>query len=482
MISDYTVNRPFSTLLFSAALASGLFGVAQNATAYDLHDRTLVPIKENAVPAGNPIELIRDGEWRCAIAWNPRCEGAKELSRTEASITPALIVLTNAFAHTFGSVPPIIEAEDEAELRRYPAVIALGASALTRRLGFAPEKEPEQGFTIATCGNALVLHGHDGTQIPAYNTQPLVKYGASRGTYYAAVDFTERFLGARYYFPGRLGTLWRQAKSLAVAPVSYTDRPYYNNRGHILPFIHSCRGEKNVAKWKRLIGEEAAKPESFRFTDLWRAGGTLPSGGGHGPEPIRFAERHPDQLEEIFYKTPYGRLCQDSKNHVGNHYDVTNLGLVDIFAKDIDEMFAGNLKGCSANGWQTLNGYRVSWGQCDTYMNLIDVAFNPIVRELGLVRPADVERALAGRFDTQRRGLFRQLERPFRRRLRRARRQGSRRETLSARLLQREIPSERSALQTAGESADLLLRSPSVRTHLQPRRSRGCGAHREGMV
>ena len=66
-------------------------------------------------------------------------------------------------------------------------------------LGLDPEKKPEQGFMIATCGNTLVLHGHDGSQIPIYNTKAWVVKGASRGTCYAVFDFTERFLEARYY-------------------------------------------------------------------------------------------------------------------------------------------------------------------------------------------------------------------------------------------------------------------------------------------
>ena len=361
--------------------------------AYDLHDRTLVPISEDPVQVGDPIELVRDGRYRCAIAWNPACEPQSACVRSAASITPALTVLTNAFAHTFGAVPPVIDAGDEAALAKYDCLVALGNSMLTRRLGFDPAKEPEQGFTIRTCGKTLVIHGHDGSQIPSYNAREWERRGPSRGTYYGAVDFTERFLGARYYLPGEIGTLWKKQRDLTINPVSYTDFPRYNQRGNILPFIWGCRGEKNVAKWKRLLGDAAAKPDSYKFVDLWRCGGTLPTGGGHGPEPFKFAARHPDRLNDIFYENPYGRLCHDPKEHVGNVYDVTDLGLVDLFAQDIAALLSGPQKCAADAGWPTLNDSRISWGQCDTYMNLIDYAFNPTVRKLGLINRADVERA-----------------------------------------------------------------------------------------
>ncbi|MBQ6328586.1 MAG: DUF4838 domain-containing protein [Kiritimatiellae bacterium] len=371
--------------------------LASVACGYDLHTKALTPISENAVPAGSPLTLVENGECRCAIAWNVGCEPASDCGpykRTRASIGPALEILTNAFAHVFGVVPDIVDAKDSAAVSRYDCVIALGASPLTRALGYAPEREPDQGFTIATSGRTLVIHGNDSSQIPSYNAKPWEKRGASTGTYYAALDFTERFLGVRYFFPGEWGTLWPHLRELTVRPVSYTDSPWFDARGSLYHFGVTFTGEKRMEKWRRLMGDGAVKNGDGSFVRKWRASsGSIPPGGSHAPDPQKFGARHSNDVERIFFKNPYGYLAWYPNSHYPNLYDVTDLGLIDLFMDDIRTILNGPQPPWDTKGWSTLNRTYVSWGQCDTYMSLIDVAFNRTVRELGLVNPKDIERA-----------------------------------------------------------------------------------------
>ena len=223
-------------------------GVTTGLPERDLHTPALVPIRENARPAGRPLELVRDGEYRFAIAWDAGCEKqCGPYKPTRASVMPALEILTEAFAKTFGKAPDVVDAKDAQAVARYPYVLALGPSPMTRRLGFDTTKEPEQGFTVATVGNALVIHGNDSSQIPGYNG-PWERKASSRGTYFGALDFVERFLGVRYFFPGEFGTLWRPAKDLVVNPVSYTDSPHFRFRGSRFHFNATFLNAKLVEK------------------------------------------------------------------------------------------------------------------------------------------------------------------------------------------------------------------------------------------
>ena len=379
------------TSIFALLLAET---VVTGVPAYDLHTKALVPVRENVRPSGEPLELVKDGAYRFAIAWNAGCErDCGPYKPTMPSITPALEILKEAFAHTFGKEPDVIDANDPKAANRYAHVIALGASPLTRRLGFDPAKEPDQGFTVATVGKTLVLHGNDSSQIPGYNAKDWEKRGSSRGTYYAALDFAERFLGVRYFFPGEWGTLWRPAKDFTVNPVSYTDRPHFNHRGGMFFFNSTLLNDALVAKWTRLMGEGAVKRGDGSFVLRWRDGGTRPSGGGHAPDPQKFGNRHSNVVDRCFFKNPYGYRAFYPNQHYPNLYDVTNLELIDHLVEDIKRQFAGPQPKWDTLGWPSLSRTYVPWGQCDTYMSLVDVAFNPTVRELGLVNPADLERA-----------------------------------------------------------------------------------------
>ena len=376
-----------------AALAAS---AAAGVPAYDLHAPDLVPVKENARPKTAPVVLVKGGVCRCAIAWDVGCEPPSECGsykRARASIGPALEILTNAFAHVYGAVPDVVDAKDSAAVARYDSVIALGDSPITRALGYAPEREPDQGFTIATSGKTLVIHGNDSSQIPSHNAKPWEKRGSSLGTYYAALDFTERFMGVRYFFPGEWGTLWPKSRDLAIEPVSYTDAPWFNSRGSLYHFGVTFTGEERMAKWRRLMGDGAVKKGDGSFVTKWRAcQGTNPGGGSHAPDPQKFGARHSNDVERIFFKNPYGYLAWYPNTHYPNLFDVTNLGLIDLFMDDIRMQLNGPQPLWDTIGWSGLNRTYVSWGQCDTYMSLIDVAFNKTVRELGLVNPKDIER------------------------------------------------------------------------------------------
>ena len=379
---------PFLATLFACCVVS----------AYDIHTSALTPITEDAVPSGAPMRLVEGGRLRFAIAWNPACEtNCGPYRPTMASIGPALDVLTNAFAHVFGSEPQIVDASDKSECAKWPHLLVLGENALSRQLGLFAAALPDQGFAIRTAGRHLVIVGNDSSQIPGYNTKPYEGKGSSLGTFYGALDFTERFLGVRYWFPGEWGTYWpARLQDFSVRPVSYRDAPHFNHRNGNFHFNMAVRTDAQLAKWEGFMGKGAVRKADGSFVRFWRDGGTNPSGGSHCPEPQRFAANNPGTDDTMFYRSVYGRWHRDPDAHVGNLWDLTNLDNADRFVDAIKAKFAApQPKWDVKTGFGPLvNRTYISFGQCDTWWNVVDAAMDPVVRELGLVTRDDFRRGV----------------------------------------------------------------------------------------
>ncbi len=368
------------------------------AAAYDLHTPALTPITEDAVPPGDPVQLASGGSLRFAIAWNPKCEtNCGDYKPTRASIRPALQVLTNAFAHVLGAVPEIVDASDSAACARWPHLLVLGESELSRKLGLFAKDMPDQGFTIRTAGKHLAIVGNDSSQIPGYNTLPYEGKGSSLGTFYGALDFTERFLGVRYWFPGEWGTYWPERKNdFAVRPVSYTDAPCFNHRNGTFHFNMSVSTDAKVKKWEGFFGKGAVRRGDGSFVRFWRDGGTSAAGGSHCPDPQRFAKNNPGVSDTMFYRSVYGKWQCNPDGHLGNLWDVTNLENADKIVDAIKAKFAQpQPKWDVTTGFGPLvNRSYISFGQCDTWWSVVDAVMDPTVRELGLVTRADFKRCV----------------------------------------------------------------------------------------
>ena len=79
----------------------------------------------------------------------------------------------------------------------------------------------------------------------------------SRGTYFAVLDFLERFIGVRFFKPGRLGTVvpYRNDHKVIFPPVTYQDGPVFKSRassyGNYLTQDHKLLGstKKSGLQW-----------------------------------------------------------------------------------------------------------------------------------------------------------------------------------------------------------------------------------------
>ena len=105
-----------------------------------------------------------------------------------------------------------------------------GDWALANSLGIKAEELDRDGFVIKTAGNKILIVGRDDfKQDPRKSTKGFGDKG-EWATLFGAYDFLERFAGVRYYFPGDLGTVIPQKKTISLPEINIYDRPDFLER------------------------------------------------------------------------------------------------------------------------------------------------------------------------------------------------------------------------------------------------------------
>ena len=154
-------------------------------------------------------------------------------------------------------------------------VLRFGDAAFAGSLKIDLKKIDRDGFVIVAAGRHILLAGRDA-----------LESSGGEGTFYAALDFLERFADARFYFPGKYGTLLPRKKDWLVPDMTIYDRPDSQ-------FREIYWGNKN--KWHdpevpRIRALDDHKRE-LRFSSLY-----LPNchGLSYFGYVKRFAKTHPE--------------------------------------------------------------------------------------------------------------------------------------------------------------------------------------------
>lgn len=374
--------------LYAAAIVAPLC-----ANAYDLHTKELTPIKEEKAPVGAPVKLIEDGQLKFVIAADLQAEKRTKNCHAEKSIAPAIEILKEAFALASGTTPEVIDIDELENETSRSCVIAVGDNSLARKYAIDAQKLPDDGFVVSTCPNGIVIAGNDSSLREGFNSELLDRRGSSRGTMYGANDFAERFLGVRYYFPGEYGTYAPKLRSLTVNNVKYRDSPWFRTHGSRYYYIRDFLNAKELQRWRRVLGEKVTVKDVQKLLDKWRSGSTGYGGGHHSPEPHAYLKSHPDKAKTIFYTSPHGKFWHNPAAHIGNYYNVFDLGFADMLADDYIQYIQSGGKIKNPGFGNTIGGKNsISFGVCDTYMPIGEVLDDPIVKKFNLVTKADIER------------------------------------------------------------------------------------------
>lgn len=318
---------------------------ALDATAADgIHANCLTPIIEDTAPSVRPVELVRDGACTFRLVWDGQ----------DGEQAKAARLLSDCFLRATGSRPSETGGRSVSFVRD-------AAHART------------EGFAIRTTDAGIELAGH---------------------AWFAALDFCERFLGVRWYFPGELGELHPKVTNLTVRPIAYRDEPWYRWRHEQYYNYLSVSTPTLVAYWRKYLGDTITKEYvTFKFSDLMRAGGSEPNAGSHSPDPNRMAKAHPDRLKTLFYTSPCGKVWQaPGAATTGWFFDVFNLDFADLLVDDWKAFYASDGKDDRGGFADQCSDRFVTFGNCDTYLGVQDFAADPVVTRLGLFRPEDLQR------------------------------------------------------------------------------------------
>ena len=359
------------------------------ALAVDIHTKALPKVNERETPSGAAVTLVADGELTFVIV----ADKAKASKR--GTVREGLQILNEAFLNTTGHEPTLLDAvKDRATWESAPAILLLGDSAAAREFGFDADALPDQGFLVSTFPRGIALIGNETIKV---GQEPPAGLKDSRtlpnSVCYAAVDFCERFLDCRYYYPGEDGFIFPPLANLTIAPVAYDAAPHFNTRGNSYGFYCAMDTPEEVAKWTSLMGAATGGPD---IKNRWRLGLTMELLGKHNPEPRALAAALPEKIDRIFYRSPGGHLWYSAENYYANYYDVFNLGkggFTDILLEAWKAYYASNGANTLGGALKLLGQEWINFGVTDVYMNPEDCIADPVVKSERLITDEDIRRA-----------------------------------------------------------------------------------------
>ncbi len=230
---------------------------------------TALPLQATAAPTSSSalpktmttgFKIVENGTARAVIVIPDQPSGVVKYAAQE---------LRQHIERATGTALEVV-AEKDAVANKLPNRIYLGPVNAVKAAGINTDGLPLNGFRTKTTANALFLLGSDNAGMPTdtatigrvkgwknfeVGTPPLDD-SASAGTLFAVYDWLEKQLGARWLWPGDLGTVITKTKTLGAGAVGTYQR---------LPALVHSQPRLNV--W---AGADPAKRDQFIYdTSAW---------------------------------------------------------------------------------------------------------------------------------------------------------------------------------------------------------------------
>jgi hypothetical protein len=191
-----------SSFLAGAWLAACAPGVLAGEWPADLN-----PVTFHTPQDHPPLVLVEQGAPKATIA----VMGPRSAAREQA-----VARLQGFLARSTGATLPIEYGQITS-----PAIV-IGDCDLAAAAGLVGHEMPVEGFAIKSVPGHVFIVGRDED----------VETGVAKsdGTAWGVLEFVERFVGVRWYFPGELGQSVPRAASLSIAPVWLEDAPAFRKR------------------------------------------------------------------------------------------------------------------------------------------------------------------------------------------------------------------------------------------------------------
>ena len=186
-------------------------------------------------------------------------------------------------------------------------IIAVGRNKVNAAVKLGLERLAREAFRIKTTGSVLSLAGKD-----------------DAGTQFAVYEFLEKFLGIRWLWPGKLGEVVPEHKTIVVGQVDVTEEPdfVWRNRGPEGALWGASTGPTEMHARELLLGvtrEHQQQVELWEKRNKW--GGMKIYGGhclGETFPPEKYGKTHPE----------YFALVKGKREIPGPDYDYKHRGQI----------------------------------------------------------------------------------------------------------------------------------------------------------
>lgn len=252
--------------------------------------------------AGSVHEEIMDKSSMLKIAENGKSNAVIVLPPNSCPILRfAASELSANLKKVTGAEFPVVEKPDANKIN-----LMLGEK-LANAAGLKVDGIPCDGFIIQSKNNNIYIAGRDDEK-----GDPVKEAGGwckwERGTLYAVYDFLERFAGVRFYFPGEMGTVTPQRKTLTIPAMKITEAPDFTKRTMSSGVNARSDGiRKTVSLWYEGTPEERANVIAKDGMNKFRlrcSSMNIPS--CHGLTTLGYRERFAESHPEYFALTEKG--------------------------------------------------------------------------------------------------------------------------------------------------------------------------------
>jgi len=155
--------------------------------ASELNPPDLNPAEILKKPKHNPVDLVTNGQAVAEIYYGENC------GRQVATVTKELI---SAIKDATGADIKIVK-----KLTPDKPTLIIGDCPEAKKAGLDGTKMPIEGFEIKTAPQRIFIVGNDDV-----------------GTAWGVIDFMERFMGVRFYWPGKSGASIPKSQDLVIKP------------------------------------------------------------------------------------------------------------------------------------------------------------------------------------------------------------------------------------------------------------------------
>ena len=265
--------------------------------------------------------------------------------------------LTNVLSQAFGEAVPLVT-----RFTKGRTAIVVGTNAWSRAAGLAPERLARDGYEIVAAGDRVYVAGCDD---PKAAIQKNLREGrvlpCERGSYFGAIGFLEDYAGARFYFPGELGTVVPRHARIEVPDCRRAVVPAYSIR----KYSHTADG-----LWFEGVRRDSLLHSGKALNHMRLRMGTFDIPCCHGQNKFKFLERFGRTHPEYFVMMPDGkRLLRPDVAHPG-HICLTS-GVWDEMYKDARSYLKG--EDASVRGIPGRSPGSFAWGKNCTDGKYVDI-------------------------------------------------------------------------------------------------------------